>query len=427
MASKALGRETQRESSFSLDRWWFGRGSATTLGLFRIIVGLVGFGSLGLTLFDFGDFYTEHGFFPTKAAAQWAATPFEFQLGPLYVHLSNSLPRISFLNGTADDRVTLAVYLAVMVLALLTALGLFTRVSSALFAIGVVSLQHRNPLILMSGDSLFRLCAIYVALAPSGAGCSLDRFLALWKGRASPATPLISVWGQRLVQYQVALVYFTTVWWKWFGAYWKNGTATWYPENLNEFYRFPVPSIMRHQPMLAVTTYGTLLAELSLATLVFYKPLRKYVLLAGIAMHGYIEYRFNIPFFALIIVSTYICFYEGEEIDEWAKRVGSRLRRFRVLVELPLDHALKPEAKAALSAADPFSLVSYDPGTSAEWHAMDVAGRAKGPYLQSFTRSPGAWPLTPWIWKRLLRRSIAPQASGKNQEAGDGRGVRQKA
>jgi hypothetical protein len=238
----------------------------------------------------------------------------------------------------------------------------------------------------------------------------LDRVIGLWKGKAPKEVPRVSLWPQRLIQYQVALVYFTTVWWKWFGTYWKDGTASFYPENLHEFYRFPVPDFLHRQPFIALTTYGTLVVELSLATLVFYKPLRKYVLLAGIAMHGYIEYRFNIPFFAFIICSSYLCFYEGDEVIGWVKRMGERLRRWRLLVQMPAGLVLKPAAAAALTAMDPFSLVSYDPGVSKDWSALNIQAQPRSPFFGSALRSIGSWPwsIVPGVWKRILDKATEP-------------------
>lgn len=394
-----------------LDQWWFGKGSPVALGLFRIVMGLIAFASLGLTLIDFQAWYTERGFLPLQTSWNWTAVEAQFDFGPTTIHLPiHYFPRINVLGYVTDDRIALGIYLLTMLFALTTAMGLWTRLSTILLAIGVISIHHRDPVILHSGDTLMRLCIIYLAWAPSGAACSFDRVIRLWKGKAPPVPPAISLWGQRLIQYQVALVYFTTVWWKWFGMYWKNGTATWYPENLAEFNRFPVPNFVRHQPFIALTTYGTLLVELSLATLIFYKPLRKYVLLAGIAMHGYIEYRFNIPFFAITIIATYICFYEGDEVVAWTKRLGERLRRWRLLVEVPAGKKLRPDPELALHAMDPLDLVSYDTGAEPMWKAMTITGKLRSPFFGSCIRSIGAWPigLVPGLWRKVLNRALEP-------------------
>jgi hypothetical protein len=117
------------------------------------------------------------------------------------------------------------------------------------------------------------------------------------------------------------MVYLFTAWWKFFGTYWLDGTATWYPTQMHEFQRFPLPDFLARQPFVMIETYGTLLLEIALGTLVFWKPARKWVLIGGLLMHGYIEYHFNIPMFAFIICSCYIAFYEGEEVEAWVARL----------------------------------------------------------------------------------------------------------
>jgi hypothetical protein len=396
----------------SLDDWWFGRRSPVALGLFRVLIASMAFISLALTLFDFDAWYTERGFAPVRLIERWMHYPSSrVHFGEeLFFTLPFEIPRLNLLSGVTNSGVTLAFYLAVMLLALLTAVGLWTRVSSILLAIGIVSLHHRNPLILHSGDSLLRLCMLYIAVAPSGAAVSLDRFIGVWRGRLPKEPEPVSLWGQRLIQYQVALLYFTTAWWKWFGTYWKDGTATWYPTQLREFDRFWIPPILEQQPFIAITTYGTLVAEVALATLVFYKPLRKWVLLSGIALHGYIEWRFNIPMFAFIILSTYVCFYDGEEVQAWAKRLGARFKRLKLKMLLPEGQRLHPTRGAAIDNLDALGVVEFDYGQAGMWQAIDAAGKLKrNPARAAWLRMPGAWPfLMPGLWRRMLESSTEP-------------------
>lgn len=169
-----------------------------------------------------------------------------------------------------------------------------------------------------------RMSAVYMALAPSGAAISLDRRIALKKGLADAIPPMVSLWPQRLIALNCALIYFTTTWAKWFGNLWKNGTATWYPARLNEFKRFPVPGFFNEFPMVYVTTYGTLAVEFALGVLVWFRPLRKWVLLSGLLLHAYIEYSMNIPLFAFVITSMYVAFYDGEEVAGWFDRLKAK-------------------------------------------------------------------------------------------------------
>ena len=292
------------KKELALDRWLFDSGSPTALGLFRAVIGTFAAIDLSVHLPQYREWFTETGYFPIAGAQTW----------------SNDNFRINFLNTVTSAGLVLALYLLMIAAAITTALGYKTRISSGILAVLLVAFHHRTPVILNSGDTLLRVSLIWLAIAPSGAGFSLDRSLALRKGKSWKDS--ICLCWPRVVQIQIALVYFATLWHKWYGPFWKDGTATFYPAHLAEFDRFWVPSIFDENLFfLRVETWGTLVAEFMLAVLVFYKPFRKWALLGGLLLHGYIEYRFNIPFFGWIICSTYICFYTGEEVEAWLVRV----------------------------------------------------------------------------------------------------------
>jgi hypothetical protein len=391
------------------DHWWFGKKSPVALGIFRILIAFCALASLLMTALGFDDWYRQRGYVPTELAERWMHYPSD-RVGVVFgeIQLPFSIPRLNLLSGVTNDTVTILFYGIVTLAALTTMLGLWTRVSAVVLAIGVVSIHHRNPFILHSGDTLLRICLLYLAVAPAGLACSVDRLIGLWKGRAPLRPPDVSLWSQRLVQYQVALLYFTTLWWKWFGNYWKDGTATWYPANLAEFDRLPIPGFLEQQPFIALTTYGTLIVEFALATLIFYRPLRTPVIIGGILLHGYIEWRFNIPMFAFIMMATYVTFFDGEEVRDLAGRWAQRLKRLRVRIELPVGYRLRPGAAAVLKAIDPFQLVRYEPGTAAEWRAVGEDGKPRHPFRAAFVRSFAAWPIAiiPGMFRRLLNKAL---------------------
>lgn len=357
-----------------LDRWFFGYGSPVAMGVFRILLGTLTTISLLMVSLFFREWFVESGYVPAEMARQFAGDAF----------------RINPMRDVTSTPGMVAFYALIVVASVCTTLGLWTRVSSIVLAVGVVSLHHRNLLILHGGDTLMRVCLIYVAVAPSGAACSIDRLVALWKGKAPLIHAAVPMLGQRLVQVNVALMYLTTVWHKRGGTYWFDGTATWYPGHLPEFNRFWVPQFLE-QNMLFVkaTTYGTLFAELALATLVFYKPFRKWVLIAGLAMHAFIEYRYNIPLFAFVSVSTYVCFYEGAEVAAWFKRLGARFAKRRIGLALPQGRKLSEAGAATLEAADPLGWVHTRSGEQEGW-----SGDTRG----ALRRMPGLW-----LAKPLLR------------------------
>lgn len=387
-----------------LDRWWFGYGSPTTLGLFRILIGVLAAINFLMLAGDWWDWYSEYGFIPAWLGRAQLGLNQPIGIGNL------EIPRLDLIAGVTDPRIGIAFFVATIVFAVLTALGLWTRVSAFCLAVGVISLHHRSPWILHGGDTLLRMSVIYLAVSPAGRACSIDRLIRIRKGQESGPVE-ISLWPQRLLQVNLAIVYITTVWAKWFGSKWMDGTATYYPARLAEFYRFPVPKFFNDFPMVYFTTYGTLFVEFSLGTLVFFRPLRKWCLLAGVLLHGFIEYSMNIPLFSYLMVTWYISHYDGEEIAEFLKRLGNRLRpKTGLKVFLPKDRKLEPAGAEFLDAVDPMGLVEYLPGQQETWSAERVDGQPRKPFRGAIYRSVGAWifALVPGLWRRTVERCTEP-------------------
>lgn len=295
-------------------RWLFGYGSPVTFGVVRAVTGFLALVNYLMLSFSFNSFFTEEGFYPVRFATRWAA----------------GVPRLNLLAGVTDGPTTMLVFWLGAVAALFVCLGLFSRISSIALFVLVVTLHHRSPDILHSGDTLMRQLLFFLAIGPSGAAFSLDRLIALRRGTAPAVPPPVSLWPQRLVQVQVAILYFTTVWHKWGGSYWRDGTATWYVPRLEEFDRFPLPAFVDNLPVVYFTTYGTLIVEFLLCTAVFVPRLRKWVLISGLLLHGFIDYHFNIPLFGPLMVSTYVAFYEGHEVAAWWDRLKARFRQAKV-------------------------------------------------------------------------------------------------
>jgi hypothetical protein len=394
------------------DQYCFGMTSPTTMGLFRILVGILAFINWSMIGLDWDAWFSERGYVPS-----WLGALFFGRTSPVGFYTNWEIPRLNLLSGITDPRATIPFYILVLVAALFTSLGLCTRVASFLLAVGTITLHHRNGAILHGGDTVLRIAIIYTAISPSGRACSLDRLIALWKNRETHAPVRVSVWPQRLVQYNVALIYFTTLWLKMDGDKWRflpwttnSLTATWDPQRLAEFYRFPIPDFFRSLFMARVTTLGTIATEFLMGTLVFFPPARKWVLLCGILMHSYIEYSMNIPLFSFLMFTMYLSFYEGHEVSGWAERMGLRLRRWHVLIRLPSGMRLTPRAVAFLDSIDPFKMISYLPGDTSQWVANRIDGTPIAVSKAIATRSLGAWIFAwaPGTISKILSKSLEP-------------------
>ena len=196
-----------------------------------------------------------------------------------------------------------------------------TRFSSVAVYICLGSIQVRNGFILNSGDTLMLVTGFFLMFAPAGAAFSVDHWLRVRRGREPKIVQVFSPWAQRMLQIQTSIVYLSTFYWKSMGVLWMNGTAVYYAMRLDDFHRFPVPTL--HSLFLIRSlTWLTLLIEFALAVLIWFKELRYPVLLAGLALHVGIEYAMNIPLFEWMIVATYVNFIEPEDLSRmwnWAR------------------------------------------------------------------------------------------------------------
>lgn len=205
-------------------------------------------------------------------------------------------------------------------------IGFKTRLSAGVLFLTLVTLHHRNTLILMSGDSFMRIASFYLMFSHAGGALSVDRWLRVRRGNEPGPPKLASPWAMRLLQLQLTFVYFYAFVWKAMGTMWLEGTALYYTARLPEFWRFPVPYALEHMWTIQISSWLTLLVEFSLGTLVWIKEFRYPVLIAGVLLHAGIEYSMNIPLFGLVMTSAYITFIEPRHLERLLQWL--RLRKF---------------------------------------------------------------------------------------------------
>lgn len=178
----------------------------------------------------------------------------------------------------------------------------------------LVAVQRRNHLILNSGDIVLRNFTLLLAFTPTGAALSFDRYRRLGRdglysaGRVAP-------WGLRLVQLQVMVVYFFAFWSKG-GDEWREGIAVSTALRLQDLQRIgELDVLVANIWVVAALTWGTLLVELMLGTLLWYKPLRPLLIVLGVLLHVSIDGLVLVGFFGLTMIGALLTFLDGESIQ----------------------------------------------------------------------------------------------------------------
>jgi hypothetical protein len=293
-------------------RFWFEPQQTSTLALVRIGLGVVVLAWTVALAHDGYDFFSDTGILPSshypgEAAASWG------------------------LLDLSDGHLAVALVLAALALAsVCLTVGLFTRLAAVVVFVGLMSVERRNAFVFNSGDSLLRLLAFYMMLAPAGASLSIDR----WRRARSTfwEFPARAPWALRLMQVQLSVLYLAGLWAKLRASEWNDGTAISYAVRLEDLARFDMPASLATSELLVnLLTYGTLAIEALIGILVWNRALRPWVLGLGVALHVGIDLTLRVGFFSYAIFVLYLAFLPPGAVSTRLLAVrdrgGARLRR----------------------------------------------------------------------------------------------------
>lgn len=222
---------------------------------------------------------------------------------------------------------TTVLTLGLVAASLLMTVGLLTRAATLTAFLLTLVLQRFNPAAFNGGDLVLRgVLLLPLALAPAGAYLSLDaRFRA---GGFQITAPKIPPWPLRFIQLHVSLGYILTVYLKLLGSTWPSGTAMWYALGLDDLTRFDLPVWLLVPPVGAILSWGTLLVELGVGVGVWFPKARRWVLAAGVLLHLGIAVLFEIGFFSIVMITTYLAWLpDVADVRLLLRRQRGRSRR----------------------------------------------------------------------------------------------------
>jgi hypothetical protein len=278
--------------------------SCATVVVWRVLVG----GLLLLNAFFLlpliPDYFSEDGVWPTSA---WL----KHQKSSRFCLLTLMPPT------TRSFRLLLLVH-AVASLGFL--IGFHFRFCAITVFLTLVSIHHRNAYILSSGDTLLRLLIFYSSFSNAGGGLSVDRWMA---GHRLSEFDTMEVWPMRLMQLQICVVYLRTVYWKLRGRMWWKGTAAWYPLWVDAYVRFRPPVWMLRPALIRIATWGTLIEELALGSLIWIREFRYPMIITGIVLHLIFDLIMNLQFFSWIMMISLLLFCFPEDVEHWLRMACS--------------------------------------------------------------------------------------------------------
>jgi Vitamin K-dependent gamma-carboxylase len=345
------------------NKFFFAEESPIPLALFRVLYGSMVIATTLLLRSSWMAWYGPHA---------WITLP--------TMHVIEPGPRLSlFAILPQTDFWIHALFWALLLAALCLTIGLFTRLSTVIVFLCLASIDQRNLFILNGGDTFLRLAGFFLIFAPAGAALSADRLIRIWRGKEGAEIRPRPPWAQRMIQFELAILYFASFCWKVGGTPWVQGTALYYVFHVDELQRFPLPSWFLRPTMLKLESWFALALEFSLGILIWVRELRYYLLALGLLFHLTLEYALNVPMFQWDVLSAYVLFIDAADLRRFWHGISSRIGpHLRGPVTVTYDLRSQRMARIAnlLAALDIFgqlSLVgSHDSQRSSAQHSSSA-------------------------------------------------------
>lgn len=310
-----------------IDGWcafWFTPQPAYTLGLVRMMFGVV---AVAWTLALLRDLYRVFG---------------EQGVAPQYTLLDYQW---SVFEAWPGDTALLIGWVLLLLSAIAMTVGWHSRFAAILVFVLIHSFHRRGTYIFNAGDALLTIVALVLALSCCGAALSLDqrrRTGSFWSAQT------LAPWPIRLMQVQLSLIYLVSVQAKLSGKSWTDGSAasyTWRTDG--RWALLPAPEWLSANAMLVnAVTWGTLVIELAIAVLVWNRRWRPWVLAAGVVMHVTLMVNMNVTFFSLAMFVLYLAFVPWEAVmlipGKLKTRWRNRRRSSASPPQQPIDQAAAP-------------------------------------------------------------------------------------
>ena len=271
------------------NQFWFVPSDPSVLGAIRLLTGLVAL-YLHITFTaDLGRFFGPDGFLPLKTTADWYGW---------FVDTAEPMFHYSYLSYLrTPGQLQVAHWIGMGVLLLFTA-GVFTRITSILSLIVVLSYMHRAPMLTSQVEPVLAMLMFYLCLGPAGAAWSVD---AAWAARRrkqdltlrpEQLAEVPKRWGAtvviRLIQIHVCAFYLMSFLAKVSGGVggnpWLRGDAMWWVIAEPDMPLMSFTWIARYPVLIDLWTFSVLLFELGFPLLVWFKLLRPVMVLLSIPM-----------------------------------------------------------------------------------------------------------------------------------------------
>ena len=210
-----------------------------------------------------------------------------------------------------------------------------------LVLVGHLSYDNRNPTMAYGVHAIAASLMFILCLAPIGRAISLDRVREVRRAKrkdlAARLPAYTSRWAfacTRLMQVQMAVLFFFSAIGKLKGDHWWDGDAVWRVFVSNDYYNGFLLDLFASQFWLVnVATYATVLIEIAFPFLIWQRASRPIMLAAAILLHLQFAFLMNLYYFSFVMIMGHMSFVRRD----WLHRLGAAWKRWIGAMEMIYD------------------------------------------------------------------------------------------
>jgi len=298
-----------REFSQGWDRFWFTPTDPATLSLIRVLAGAMLVYTHAVWTLGLDRFLSPDG-----------------MLSPQFIqHFKGSPWAWSHLYWIPDGAPLLIAHAIALLILIAFWVGWHTPITGLLSAAITISYANRAPAALFGLDQINGFLALYLALGPSGALLSVDRWLAIRKqGEAARIVPPsvganVSI---RLMQLHMCVVYLFAGLGKFYGESWWTGEAFWGAVANKEYQTLDLTWLAYYPFLVHALTHLTVFWETFYPALIWPRLTRPIMLALAVPLHLGIAFGMGMITFGTIMIIANLSFLPPNQV----RRTLHRLR-----------------------------------------------------------------------------------------------------
>lgn len=259
-----------------------------------------------------------------------------------------------FHKAAANDAAFTALYLLLMVVAVLFIIGWRFRIVLPVFFVLWISFIEMNDMVGDQGDNMFRIALILLFFADPAARWSFDarrRAKREWFPEGSSGNQIGTAFHNLALvalTAQVAFVYGSGAFYKAQGTPWAQGWAVYDPLQTSRFGTWPILSdlITAWGPIVAIGTWGSILLQAVFLLALLSRPTRLIALFGILGFHVMIGVLMGLPWFSLTMIAIDAIFIRDRS---WKRLSDGFSKRWRSAMDSESQEVGEPTPSEKVS------------------------------------------------------------------------------